>query len=152
MQPLPKGVTGFDAPEDGVSVKRFTVACHAAVRQIGGRVLQVRPAYEQVTPNFHEALMTLRGRPETVRVLCNAHYPIVAFTIPAAGEGDVCLKFMDCPELADLLRAEFAILTRQEACAGVADDLVGQLSDDELRQVRYWRPQRIGDVVFNYWD
>jgi hypothetical protein len=152
MQPLPKGVTGFDAPEEGVSVKRFTAACHVAVRRIGGQVHQVRPAYEQVILNFHEALVTLRGRPETVRILCNAHYPIVAFTTPAAREGDARLEFTDCPELADLLRADFAILTSQEACASVADELVGQLSEDELRQMRYWRPQRIGDVIFNYWD
>ena len=152
MQPLPKGVTGFDAPDEGVPVKRFTAVCHAAARQVGGRVQQVRAAYEQVTPNFHEALMTLRHGTETVRVLCNAQYPIVAFTTPAANEGDVRLEFVDCPELAEALRAEFSIITRQDACAGVADELVAQLGDAELHQMRYWRPQRIGDVIFNYWD
>jgi hypothetical protein len=152
MQPLPKGVTGFDAPKDCVPVKRFTAACHAAARQVAGRVLQVRPAYEQVTPNFHEALVTLRGRPEAIRVLCNAHYPIVTFAAPATHESDARLEFMDCPELADAFRAEFAIMTSHEACSGVADELVAQLGEDELHEMRYWRPQRIGDVVFNYWD
>lgn len=152
MKPLAKGVTGFDAPKEGVPVKRFTEACHAAARQVGGRVHQVRAAYEQVTSNFHEALMTLRHGTETVRVLCNAHHPIVAFTRPAANGAAVRLEFLDCPELADVMREEFALMSRAEACAGVSDELVAQLGDAELQQMRYWKPQRVGDVVFNYWD
>ena len=62
------------------------------------------------------------------------------------------LEFMNCPELADALGVEFAILTGHEACAGVADELVAQLGENELHQMRYWRPQRISDVIFNYWD
>lgn len=152
MQPLPRGVTGFDAFDDGVPVKRFTAACHAAARQVAGRVHQVRTAYDRVTPNFHEALITLGNRPEMVRVLCNVHYPIAGFATPAAYEGDVYLEFIDCPELAEALSAEFSIITRQDACASVAEELVAQLGDAELNQIRYWRPQRIGDVIFNYWD
>lgn len=152
MKPLPKGVTGCDAPDEGVPVKRFTSACHVAAQQVAGRVQQVRPAYERVTPNFHEALVTLRDRPEMVRVLCNAHYPIIAFATPAAHEGDVYLEYTDCPELADALSPEFSIITQQEACAGVVDELVAALGEAELHQMRYWRPQRIGDLIFNYWD
>jgi len=152
VKPLPKGVTGFDSTDEGVPVKRFMSACYAAARQVAGRVQQVRAAYERVTPNFHEALITLRDRPDIVRLLCNAHYPIVAFATPAAHDGDMRLEFSDCPELAAALSAEFSIITRQEACAGVADELVAELGEAELHQMRYWRPQRIGDVIFNYWD
>jgi hypothetical protein len=152
MQPLPKGVTGFDSPGEGVPLKRFTSACHAAARQIAGRVEQVLEAYKQVTPNFHEALMTLRDRLAIVRVLCNAHYPIVVFATRATHEGDMRLEFSDCPELAEALGVGFSIITRQEACAGVTDELVAELGEAELLQMRYWRPQRIGDVIFNYWD
>jgi len=152
MQPLPKGVTGFNAPDGGVPVKRFKAACYAAARQVAGRVHQVRTAYEWVTPNFHEALMTVGYRLEMVRVLCNAHYPIIGFATPAAFEGDAHLKFIDCPELAEALSAEFSIITRQDACASVAEELVAQLGDAELHEIGYWQPQRIGDVIFNYWD
>ena len=152
MQPLPKGVTGFDAPDEHVPVKRFTTACHAAVRQASGRVHQVRAACEQVTPNFHEALVTLCDGTETVRVLCNAHHSIVAFASPARHEADVRLQFLDCPQLAGVLSGEFSILSAQEACAGVSAELVAQLGEAELSQMRYSNPQRIGDVIFNYWD
>lgn len=152
MRPLPKGVTGFDAPDGGVPVKRFASACHSAARQVSGRVQLIRAAYERVTPNFHEALITQPYRPDTVRVLCNAHYPIVVFALPAADDGDERLEFVDSPELAVALGTEFSIVTRQEACAGVAHDLIAGLGEAELHQMRYWQPRRIGDVIFNTWD
>jgi len=152
MQPLPKGVTGFDAPDESVCVKWFETACHAAVRRAKGRVQKVRAAYEQVTPNFHEALVSLPNGADTVRVLCNAHHPIVAFAAPATHEGDVRLQFLDCPQLAGALSDEFCILSAQDACAGISSDLVAQMGEAELSQMRYWRPHRIGDVIFNYWD
>ena len=152
MQPLPKGVTGFDAPEKGVLVQKFTAACHAAMRQAGGRVQHVRSARDHVISSFHEALVIPRYSTDGIRVLCNAHYPIVAFATPAERDGDVRLEFIDCPEIADAMRSEFTVVSKAEACAGVADELVGHLSDDELHQMQYWKPQRIGDVVFNYWD
>jgi len=152
MQRLPKGVTGFDAPDQDVAAETFTAACQAAARQIGGRVHKVQSAYEQVTPNFHQALIAFRYGTEIVRVLCNAHYPIVAFATPQPNERDTRLEFRDCPELADVLRADYTILSRAEACAGVSNEVVAQLGAAETNQMRYWRPQRIGDVVFNYWD
>lgn len=152
MQSLPKGVTGFDAPDEGVPVKHFTAACHMAARQIQGRVQQVRAAYEQVTPNFHEARITVRDGTDTVRVLCNAHYPIIAFAAMPAFDAGMHLEFRDCLELAEALSAEFSIVTRLEACAGITDESLAELGEAELRQMRYWRPQRIGDLIFNYWD
>jgi hypothetical protein len=121
MKLLPKGITGFEPSDEGVPVERFTAACHPAVRQVAGRVNQVKAAYEQESPNFHQAFISLRDRPEVVRVLCTAHYPVVAFATLSTFEGDVGLEFMDCPELAEALRGEFTIIPKCEACACVAD-------------------------------
>ena len=152
MQPIPKGVTGFDAPEEGVQVKQFTAAIHDAARRAGCFVEQVRAADGRVTPNFHEILVRLRDGTRKVRVLCNAHYPIVAFASPIEYEGDVRIRFVDCLELSDALSSEFSVLSNQDACAPVSEETVALLSEVELKQIRYWRPQRIGDVIFNYWD
>jgi len=112
----------------------------------------MRAADGQATPNFHEAQVTLRDGTDTVRVLCNAHYPIVAFATPAAQEGDVRLQFVECPLLAESLGSEFSLLSVQDAEAGVADELLLLLGEDELDQMLYWNPQRMGEVIFNYWD
>lgn len=87
-----------------------------------------------------------------VRVSCNAHYPIVAFATPDAQERNVWIQFVDCRGLARVLSDTFAVLSVRDACTGVSPAAVANLGEDELKQVRYWNPQRIGDVVFNYWD
>ena len=30
--------------------------------------------------------------------------------------------------------------------------LCGELSPEELEQIRYWNPQTVGEIVFNAWD
>ncbi len=152
MQPLPKGVTGFDAPDDCVSIKKFKTACHAAARQAKFQLEHVRAVDGQVSPNFHEAVVTILDGSDKVRVLCNAHHPIVAFASPNSFEGDLQLRFIDCPELAASLNSEFSILRASEASAGLSPDAVAQLGESELALMRYWKPKRIGDVIFNYWD
>ena len=27
-----------------------------------------------------------------------------------------------------------------------------QLAEAELEQAKYWRPRRVGDLLFNFWD
>jgi hypothetical protein len=152
MQTLPKGVTGFDVTESNVPAKRFAAACHSAARQVGARVHHVRDAAERVTPNFHEAVVTWMDGVEDVRVLCNAHHPIVAFATPVDHEGDVRIEFVDCPQLARPLSAEFRVLSKDGAAAGIPSNAVIRLGESELDQMRYWNPQRIGDLIFNFWD
>ena len=152
MQPLPKGVTGFDAPKVEVSAEQFATACHSAARSVGGRVHEIRAAYEEITPNFHQAVLVLRDRPDRVRVVCNAHHPIVAFTALPAYDRETRLRFVDCPELAEALSGEYSIVSGSDACAAVSAELIAELGEAELIQLRYWKPQRIGDVIFNYWD
>lgn len=152
LQPLPKGITGFDAPSEGVPVKHFTAACYAAALQMGATVRQVLAANEQASTNFHEALVSLPHQTEPVRVLCNAHHGVVAFAWPATFEGDLNLRFMDCPELVEAFGSDFLTLSARDACAAVSPGLVAQLEDTELKQLSYWKPARMGDIVFNYWD
>jgi len=152
MEPLPKGVTGFEAPDSGVPVKRFTAACHSAAQQVRGHVEFVRAAAGHVTPNFHEASVSWNDGAGKARVLCNAHHPIVAFASPVTGEGDTRIEFVDCPELASAFDAGFHILNHKEASAAISPEALVQLSEAELVQMRYWDPRTIGDLVFNFWD
>ena len=152
MVPLPAGVTGFNPPEHEVDFKGFKQVCYETARRLKGRVHEVRAAYEEVTPNFHEAILSFYDDPERVRIICNAHFPIVAFCRPATREGDIQLEYIDCAKLADQLRDSFTVLSAAEASAGVSSELTSNLGEAELDQMRYWSPQRIGDVIFNHWD
>jgi hypothetical protein len=64
------------------------------------------------------------------------------------------VRFIDAPALAEVFQgfgtyevcssAELGVPLKPEACT--------QLGEAELEQVQYWRPHRVGDLVFNFWD
>jgi len=152
MMPLPTGVTGFNVEEQGVDFDLFIQTCREAVSTLKGQVHETDEAYSDVTPNFHGAVVSFPDRPERIRIICNAHHPIIAFCQPPTDPMDIELRFMDCPQLARLLCQRFTVLSAAEAEAGVSSELVARLNDAELHQMRYWKPARIGDVIFNPWD
>ena len=152
MQPLPKGVTGFGSLEAKVSAKHFAITCHNAARTLKGHIEKIRTAQEQYPANFHEATLKLRDRFGSVRILCNAQHPVVAFVEQSHNESDRLLRFTDCPKLVEALGIEYSFLTNSDASAAVSSQLIAELSEEEQAQLRYWKPRRIGDIIFNYWD
>ena len=161
--PLPRGVTGFFAagsPPGGGGVPLSTLAAwgHAAARALGATVEGPFPA--AVTPNFHQLALNGNGRTEppwSVAVLCNACYPIVAFA-RSLSDGDAP-DFLppDAPptrlrEVWESFGPRPEVWTRDRLLAPLSPHLVRDLDATELRQFKYWRPETVGDVVFNHWD
>jgi hypothetical protein len=149
--PLPQGVTGFNAPGSFITFSDFEHACARAARELNGRVDSAREAYQEPTPNFHETIITLERSPYKIRVVCNAHYPIVAFATPPR-QGEMLLEFVDCPELAERMKGEFTTLSATEAGTAVSTEMLSSLDAGEISQVDHWEPKRVGDVIFNWWD
>ena len=50
---------------------------------------------EVTTPNVLEATRSCYDSPRPVRIIRNAHHPIVAFCGPATFEGDIQLPYID---------------------------------------------------------
>jgi hypothetical protein len=151
MQPLPRGITGFNTTER-VEGKQFVTACYAVARIAGAKVEQVRTSDDAITPNFHEAQLVFHDGSDSVRLICNKHFPVVAFAAPASFEGDANLQFVDCPTVADLLTPLFRVLDKSAAGQLISSEAVAQLDEDELKQIEYWKPRNVGEIVFNYWD
>ena len=156
MKPLPIGVTGYNFPSLGVDAAWFFAALREAARKLNGQVQEDRDARNTETPNYHEAVVCLDRNQKRVRVVCNEFYPIIAFCRPRKAEqaAGLCFElcYMDCPELTAQLCDRFTVLTAVEAESGVTPELIGQLGEAELHEMNYWKPERIGDVIFNYWD
>jgi hypothetical protein len=152
---LLRGITGFrhidDEPLPASDVAAFRTHCFTAARLLSGRVSRVESPSSHTSNNFASSVLEL---PEgLVAVLLNAHFPVIGFAEPPR-EGEMRLRFVEVPKLAEVFRgfggyrvAEVSDLERR-----ATDEDSSRLAPAELEQIRYWRPSRVGDLVFNFWD
>jgi hypothetical protein len=126
----------------------FRGLCFEAARRVGGDVTQWFDPV--VTPNFHAVFVEYRDHRPTVAVLWTS-------------KGDVALTVSDEPEAGPVEFADdAALMTALRALSldirvwGKAELEMPFRADDwpdlDARDVRYWRPQTVGDVLFNWWD
>ncbi|TKK90821.1 hypothetical protein FDA94_03385 [Herbidospora galbida] len=148
---LPRGATGFrdhgTEPLQVTDARAFASACYEAARLVRGKVLEITPPV--VTPNFHTAVM--KCGESTVGVLGRVHLPVVA--IAEVPTGDVV--FVDSPHgLEKALRASgtFRLLTRDELETPIGLIDTSDLDAAERREIAYWKPAILGQLLFNYWD
>lgn len=90
-----------------------------------------------------------------ISLLCNSIYPYLAFVLASSHATDV-------PELAFVRPAHissyclqgtaFHLLDTDWLLSPPCEDLLTDLASVEKEQVKHWKPQRVGDIVFNYWD
>ncbi|MFC9970044.1 hypothetical protein ACFVH6_03980 [Spirillospora sp. NPDC127200] len=134
-----------------VNVRDFRKACYTAARRTSGRVAEFRLA-DDVTPNFHQGLIAYRDR--TVAVVCLRDLAVLAIAEPRAIGGvreSGPLTFVDAPALANVL-AElpgFRTLSLPDLNGPFQAANWPHVSVDDIK---YWRPDNLGEALFNYWD
>ncbi|WP_407570490.1 hypothetical protein [Deinococcus altitudinis] len=151
---LPRGITGFAPGESphtpATSLRAFNTVCHAVARQLHGRVVSVTGCGGRVTPNFHVAELRLRSG--VYFVLCNAYHPWLAATAepPTWMEG----TFLPSAELSSAAEStsDFSFLQPDQLEQPLTLEALRALGPGELGQLLYWKPKRLGDVIFNFWD
>lgn len=147
-----RGASGFRGPDGheplgSTDRAAFRRACFETARGIGARVAE--PPLAGVAA-FHAITLTTRAASHTV--LCHAHLPVVAFTVTPPAPGNVW-DFVDPPDWARGFEAAgFQVLTARRLGTPMSRVDVGDLSLAELVQVRYWLPEVLGDLLFNWWD
>ena len=154
---LKVGITGIQgrndpAPEPPLTnLEAFHSHCHHAAHLTGAKVQAIRDPYVDGPSNY--AIARIQFSDNVVAVLVNAIRPIIAFA-KCAAEGQVTLEYIDCPKLADafLEVGEYTIATSEELNRPLIREMCQNLAPAELKRVRYFRPARVGDVIFNYWD
>jgi hypothetical protein len=152
---LPRGITGFrhvdDPPLPDCDLAAFRGHCHAVARALNGRVIRIETPVRGVESNFARAVLELpSGR---VAVLLNSHFPVVTFAEPPA-EGGATVRFIDEPGLAEVFRSfgVYEVVGVSELAAPLMPAQCQRLAPTEQEQIDYWRPQCVGEVVFNFWD
>jgi len=149
---LDRGATGFCGQGDKLAnesdLTLFRSACWDAARRIGGRVGELTPAGAS---SFHSA--TITSRAEEHVVLCHAHLPVVAFTELPPVPGQPLARFVNPPPWVDAFTAfGFRYLQVEDLSLPMSKVDVAELAEAELSQIRYWRPQALSDLLFNWWD
>jgi hypothetical protein len=149
---LPRGITGFfdrlESPH-ALEAKAFKVACYLVARMEGGSVESL--VFDRLARSYYAA--TIRTKTDHASVLCNAMYPYLAF-VPPGAFGFTDLEFVAPVRLASAFASmtEFQPLDADWLRDDPRPGLLANLAEAELEQMKYWKPQRIGDIIFNYWD
>lgn len=147
---LVPGITGFDgAPDPAWTLPAFRAACHAAARTVGARVLDSE-APGQARNHYRARVALARGGDRWI--LLNAFVPLLAVAVPRA---DLRYAFVDEPELANAFHGPGPCAAVSALALAAALDLPSALpllGPTEREQAQYWRPARLGDLIFNHWD
>lgn len=151
---LPRGITGFKHRKDPplpVSIEKcqFRTDCYQVARQCNAAVSSIdEPSGVE---NFRTTEFAIGD--EKFLSLLNIHFPYLAMA-QVRHDGDLTFNFIDVPALASGFRAidRYQVLTADHLAQPITESMVGNLSKAELLEMKYWNPQTMGEVIFNYWD
>lgn len=137
--------------DDGVA-RSWLTCVHASLREdySNARVLSTLkppgPGW-----NYYSVLV---GSPTgaRLRMLLNAAGRLVAASndaeVPAVGP----LDFVDVPHRQPFTDGGFVVVSAEDLWTELADEHLAALSVDDLADVDYHRPARVGDLLFNWFD
>lgn len=142
------GLTGFGGSHDPRwNLAAFRTACHAMVRAVPRAALGPCEGPHQ-TAEYYRAQVEHEER--RLWLLLNANQPVLAF---AEWGQRLDYRFVDAPALAAAFPGPHELATAARLEARLAPhDWESRLSGQELQQARHWRPERVGDLVFSWWD
>jgi len=150
---LPYGVSGFydsDEPKPPeMDVSKYKELCDELAKKLDGEMLEFTDSLYPA--NFHKAYFKLPAK--SVCLVMNKHYPLLAFATTVEA---LKIKFIDYPEATEAVPEEYTVLTAEALEAKVPENLAelpgNQISKGEIRQINYWKPETVGQIVFNFWD
>jgi hypothetical protein len=149
---LPRGATSFGLPlgePAEVILRDLKAITYYAARRTHAAVTGIIPAGP--TPNFHTAVLTYPAR--QITILRHDKLPLLAFAEPRDHPSTI-LVFADDPDLAAVIQevSDLRILTTAELGQPLSRADLADLDQTEHQQIKYWKPDTIGQLMFNFWD
>lgn len=150
---LPYGISGFynsDEPKPPEkNIVKYKELCHGLARTLEGELLEFSDTLHPA--NFYKADFKFPAL--NICLVMNKHYPIIAF---ATAVEDMKIEFIDYNEGKEAVPAEFRVLPASILEVPVPENLEdlpdNQLNQGEIEQIKYWKPETVGQIIFNFWD
>jgi hypothetical protein len=151
---LPQGVTGIEGRKEGSpscsDYQAFRGHCYAVAREAGWSVREVLVPRQTIACNY--TLAVFASREGVIAAVLNGVFPLLAFASPPT-DGQVALDFADCPALESVFKQfGYTVLPAAELARPLTREMWQGLTPHEQKHLRYFRPRRVGDVIYNYWD
>lgn len=136
-----------DGSGAGWDLAMFRAACHAMARMVPRTALAACEAPNGGC-NHYRAWVDHEG--QALMLLLNGAQGLLGFAHAITGYD---YRFVDAPALAAAFFGphEPVAAALLEARIGL-HDYERCFSGHELAEVRHWRPERVGEIVFNWWD
>ncbi|MBD8071635.1 hypothetical protein [Bacillus sp. PS06] len=146
---LPNGITGFydiQMPPE-VDRKQFKQLCFDFASWNRGKVIDDVTSIDQ--SNFYYAQIEIEGR--LFYILLNKHYPYLAFASEIEFGN---IKFTNNPVHDKPFSFFYQVLAMDELNVPFNQNQtrIMELNRTELQQIAYWKPKKVGEIIFNYWD
>ncbi|NRG47997.1 hypothetical protein HRF87_25110 [Bacillus sp. CRN 9] len=155
---LYKGITGTVLHNEKMPAeiddKQFKSIIYAVIISDGGRVKQIQKA--SYPRNFHCALVEWEG--SDFYIFLNKFCPLLACATSYTMQG---IHFIDCPVL-QLFRPYYTVLALEylnrpviinhKRGGKIVINADHNLSEIELENINYWKPGRLGEIIYNEWD
>lgn len=145
---LPPGITGFfdgGSSFQMMDSKKFRSICYDVSLHPAIKLLTIQEATYPV--NYICAKFVFYNEP--IQVVMNAYYPLFTATVIAENGHFV---FCDLPEEFRLFEKHYQCITVEDLDKIIEEHYLEQLSEVERQQVAFWKPERLGEVIFNAWD
>ncbi|MEH2080666.1 MAG: hypothetical protein V7K89_11865 [Nostoc sp.] len=132
------------------SLKQFRADCYEAARTLHARVLEVKGSdYHSYSvcnmqlPAYHKCNSI------NVTILRNGNYPIIGFS----STQEAPFIFLDVPRLQEVFEAlGYEVWSKEYLETDPIEEHITDLTPQEIEDYNYWRPNQIGQMVFNFYD
>lgn len=144
---LKNGITGFfESLDDKKSIpsQSFIQFCNEIVYNNQGKILLMD--LELTGKNFYCSKQQFQD--QICYILLNASYPYVAFASLVSMEKII---YIDKPDYIKYIPDNYLVLNKN-VLETIFENCDNQLNKAERKQILYWEPETIGEVIFNFWD
>ncbi|WP_028042544.1 hypothetical protein [Candidatus Stoquefichus massiliensis] len=143
---LSKGITGFyedDNDMQAIEPKLFKKICYEFIQEYPATILSIDTSL--INKNFYVSELLLDDK--SVYLLMNAYYTYFAF----ASSINDNITFINISNMNKSVLMKYGWLNKNQLNESY-HDILNLLSPIELEQINYWKPQTIGEIIYNYWD